>query len=99
MTPTPSEVRWILTGTMLAMFLAALEQTIIATALPPIAADLGGFDRISWVVTAYLLSATCVTPVIGKLSDLYGRRRLFGLSIVVTSSARRSAPSPRPWTG
>lgn len=83
MTPTPSEVRWILTGTMLAMFLAALEQTIIATALPPIAADLGGFDRISWVVTAYLLSATCVTPVIGKLSDLYGRRRLFGLSIVV----------------
>lgn len=83
MTPSPTEVRWILTGTMLAMFLAALEQTIIATALPPIAADLGGFDRLSWVVTAYLLSATCVTPIVGKLSDLYGRRRLFGLSIVV----------------
>ena len=83
MTPTPSEVRWILAGTMLAMFLAALEQTIIATALPPIAADLGGFDQISWVVTAYLLSATCTTPIVGKLSDLYGRRRLFGLSILV----------------
>jgi EmrB/QacA subfamily drug resistance transporter len=85
MTPTltPTDVRWILTGTMLAMFLAALEQTIIATALPPIAADLGGFDQMSWVVTAYLLSATCTTPVVGKLSDIYGRRQMFALAIVV----------------
>ena len=70
------EVRSILIGVLLTMFLAALDQTIVAPALPTIARDLGQFDAISWVVTAYLLSATAATPILGKLSDLYGRRRL-----------------------
>jgi EmrB/QacA subfamily drug resistance transporter len=68
---------------MLATLLAALDQTIVATALPKIAADLHGFDSLSWVVTAYLLSTTVTVPLYGKLSDLYGRRRLFVVSISV----------------
>jgi EmrB/QacA subfamily drug resistance transporter len=68
---------------MLATLLAALDQTIVATALPKIAADLHGFDDLSWVVTAYLLSTTVTVPLYGKLSDLYGRRRLFVVSISV----------------
>lgn len=75
-TITPRQVRAVLTGTMLAMFLAALDSTIVATALPPIARDLGGFALISWVMTAYLLTSTCATPILGKLSDLYGRRSM-----------------------
>src|SRR5436305_6765457 len=74
MTLAPSDVRIIIVGAMLAMFLSALDQTIVATALPPIARDLGDFALISWVVTAYLVTATCVTPIVGKLSDLHGRR-------------------------
>lgn len=71
---TPAQVRMVVIGAMLSMFLAALDQTIVATALPPIARDLGNFDLISWVITAYLVSSTSVIPVIGKASDLYGRR-------------------------
>jgi hypothetical protein len=69
------ELRGILIGAMMAMFLAALDQTIVAPALPAIARDLGEFNAISWVVTAYLLASTAATPIFGKLSDLYGRRR------------------------
>src|SRR2546428_9545588 len=79
----PSEIRVVIVGAMLAMFLSALDQTIVATALPPIASDLGDFALISWVVTAYLLTATCVTPIVGKLSDLYGRRRMMTVCLVV----------------
>src|SRR5919198_2241089 len=68
---------------MLATLLAALDQTIVATALPRIVADLNGFDDLSWVVTAYLLSTTVTVPLYGKLSDLYGRRRLFVVSISI----------------
>jgi EmrB/QacA subfamily drug resistance transporter len=68
---------------MLATLLAALDQTIVATALPRIVADLHGFKNLSWVVTAYLLSTTVTVPLYGKLSDLYGRRRLFVVSIVI----------------
>ncbi len=71
---TPREVGIVITGTLMAMFLAALDQTIVATALPPIAGEFGDFTLVSWVVTAYLVTSTAVTPVIGKLSDLYGRR-------------------------
>jgi len=80
---SPAEVRVIVIGALLALFLSALDQTIVATALPPIAADLGGFTLISWVVTAYLLTSTCITPIVGKLSDLYGRRRILNLSLIV----------------
>src|SRR4051794_882839 len=68
---------------MLATLLSALDQTIVATALPEIADDLHGFDDLSWVVTAYLLSTTVTVPLYGKLSDLYGRRRLFVVSISI----------------
>ncbi len=82
------EIRDVLLGAMVAMFLAALDQTIVAPALPPIARDLGQFNAISWVVTAYLLSSTAATPIFGKLSDLYGRRRLLlaGLAIFIAGS-------------
>jgi EmrB/QacA subfamily drug resistance transporter len=68
---------------MLATLLAALDQTIVATALPRIASDLHGFADLSWVVTAYLVSSTVTVPLYGKLSDLYGRRRLFVVSITI----------------
>ena len=72
--PDASTVRSIIFGVMLAMFLASLEQTIIATALPTIGRDLGDVETLAWVVTAYLLSSTAVTPLYGKLSDIHGRR-------------------------
>jgi EmrB/QacA subfamily drug resistance transporter len=70
-------------GSLLALLLAALDQTVVSTALPRIAADLHGFSSFSWVVTAYLLTSTATVPLYGKLSDLYGRRRLFVLAIVI----------------
>src|SRR5437588_9606366 len=83
MTLAPSDVRIIVAGAMLALFLSALDQTIVATALPPIAKDLGDFALISWVVTAYLLTSTCVTPIVGKLSDLYGRRTILRACLII----------------
>jgi MFS family permease len=62
---------------MLAILLAALDQTIVSTALPTIVGDLGGLSRLSWVVTAYILASTVATPLWGKLGDQYGRKRLF----------------------
>jgi EmrB/QacA subfamily drug resistance transporter len=68
---------------MLAILLAALDQTIVSTALPTIVGDLGGLDRLSWVVTAYLLATTVSTPLWGKLGDQYGRKGLFQAAIVI----------------
>ena len=68
-------------GAMLGLLLAALDQTIVATALPRIVADLHGLNHLSWVVTAYLLASTVTVPLYGKLSDLYGRKRLFIIAI------------------
>jgi EmrB/QacA subfamily drug resistance transporter len=70
-------------GLLLAMLLASLDQTIVSTALPTIVGDLGGIDQLSWVVTAYLLAATVTIPLWGRVSDLYGRKRLFQAAIVV----------------
>lgn len=70
-------------GLMLAMLLAALDQTIVATALPTIVRDLGGAEHLSWVVTAYMLASTVTTPLWGKLGDLYGRKILFLACIVI----------------
>src|SRR5918912_543016 len=70
-------------GLLLAMLLASLDQTIVSTALPTIVDDLGGLDHLSWVVTAYLLTATISTPLWGRISDLYGRRSLFQGAIVL----------------
>lgn len=73
----------ILGALMLGMFLASLDQTIVSTALPTIAGDLHGLNHLSWVVTAYLLASTISTPLWGKLGDLYGRKGLFQLAIVI----------------
>lgn len=70
-------------GIMLVMFLASLDQTIIGTAMPRIIADLGGFAHYTWVSTAYLLSSTTVVPIVGKMSDLYGRKWFFVAGITV----------------
>lgn len=68
---------------LLGLLLAALDQTIVSTALPTIASDLGGLDHLSWVVTAYLLASTAATPLWGKLGDQYGRKKLFQTAIVI----------------
>ncbi|MET8566995.1 MDR family MFS transporter [Streptomyces sp. NPDC004783] len=68
---------------LLGMLLAALDQTIVSTALPTIVSDLGGLEHLSWVVTAYLLAATAATPLWGKLGDQYGRKRLFQTAIAI----------------
>jgi EmrB/QacA subfamily drug resistance transporter len=77
------QVLIVFSGIMLGMLLAAIDQTIVATALPTITGDLGGLDHLAWVVTAYLLAETVATPVYGKLGDLYGRKRLFQSAIIV----------------
>ncbi|MBG0826341.1 MFS transporter [Planomonospora sp. ID67723] len=73
----------ILGALMLSMLLAALDQTIVSTALPTIVGDLGGLDHLSWVVTSYMLASTVSTPLWGKLGDQYGRKRLFESAIVI----------------
>ena len=85
--PTPAvdqaTLRAIIVGIILAMFLSALEQTIVAPALPTIGRRLGDVENLSWVMTAYLLCATVATPLFGKLSDIYGRRAMMLTSISV----------------
>src|SRR5438128_10493341 len=73
---THAEVRTIFFGLMLAAFLSALNQTIIATALPTIGRHFHDFENLSWIVTAYLITSTAVAPLYGKLSDIYGRRAM-----------------------
>lgn len=80
---THGEILAVLAGVMLAMMLAALDQTIVATALPTIAGELGGLDELSWIVTAYLLTTAATTPLYGKLSDLYGRGPVIRTAIVL----------------
>ncbi|WP_329268931.1 MFS transporter [Streptomyces sp. NBC_01451] len=79
----PRQVRLVFFGLMLALLLAALEQMIVATALPKIVGELHGLDRMSWAITAYLLTATVGLPVYGKLGDLLGRKGVFQFAIVV----------------
>src|SRR5881396_2407589 len=70
-------------GLVLAMLLAALDSTIVSTALPRIVSELGGLDHLAWVVTAYLLAQTIVTPIYGKLGDLYGRKIVLQSAVVL----------------
>ena len=76
-------LRLIFAGLMLVMLLAALDQTIVATALPTIVGDLGGLERLSWVTSAFLLAQTAVTPIYGKLGDLYGRKRILQSAVAL----------------
>jgi EmrB/QacA subfamily drug resistance transporter len=83
---TPPDMKAVLSiffGILLAMFLSALEQTIVAPALPTIGRALGDSDHLPWIVTAYLLSSTVATPLFGKLSDIYGRRAMMLIAIVI----------------
>ncbi|MEU2296310.1 MFS transporter [Streptomyces antibioticus] len=80
---SPRRVRLVFLALMLALLLAALEQMIVATALPKIVGELHGLDRMSWAITAYLLTATVGLPVYGKLGDLLGRKGVFQFAIVV----------------
>ncbi|MBW6506473.1 MAG: MFS transporter [Rhodobacteraceae bacterium] len=75
--------RLILAAIAIMLLLASLDQTIVSTALPTIVADLGGIDHLSWVVTAYLLTSTVVAPLYGKLGDLYGRKLMMQVSVVL----------------
>ena len=90
------EIRSIVLGLMLAMLLAALDQTVIGPALPTIGRELGDIEHLPWIVTAYLLAATAVTPLYGKLSDIHGRRIMLQIAIsvfVVGSAVCALAPS------
>jgi EmrB/QacA subfamily drug resistance transporter len=77
------ELRTVFAGLMLALTLASLDQNIVSTALPRIVSDLGGLTHLSWVVTAFMVTSTTSTPLYGKLSDMYGRKPLFFVAIIV----------------
>ena len=101
---TPPQIRLIMIGVVLAMLLGALDQTIVATALPTIGRELDDVQSLSWVVTAYLLSSTAVTPLYGKLSDIHGRRLMLLIAIAIflvgsvacAVSAQHLRPDRRP---
>ncbi len=78
-----SEIMVVISALMLVMLLAALDQTIVSTALPRIASDLHGLDKLSWVVTAYLITSAVVTPLYGKISDQLGRKQVFLVAIAL----------------
>ncbi|BAI71723.1 integral membrane multidrug-efflux transport protein [Azospirillum sp. B510] len=80
---THQEILRVFSGVALAMLMAAMDQTIVATALPTMASQFGGLDMLPWVVTAYLLTSTTTTPIYGKLSDLYGRKRVLQTAILL----------------
>jgi hypothetical protein len=80
---THRQIMIVFSGLMLGMFLAALDQTIVGTALPTIVNSLHGLNHMSWVVTAYLLTSTISTPLYGKLSDQLGRKGIFQFAIVI----------------
>jgi EmrB/QacA subfamily drug resistance transporter len=81
--PRAHDVRTVFAGILIGLSLAAISQTLVTTALPTMVGDLGGFDQLSWVVSAYLLTSTVVVPFAGKLADLFGTTRLFQLAIAV----------------
>ena len=78
----PREINLIISGLLLAIFLSAVDGTIVSTALPTIVGDLGGLDQLTWVVTSYFVTSTVATLLIGKISDIHGRRPLFIVSIL-----------------
>lgn len=80
---THREVLVVIGGLMLGLFLAALDQTIVSTALPTIVGELGGIDSLAWTVTIYLLASTATTPLYGKIGDIYGRKPIFLVAIGV----------------
>ncbi|MCA0043068.1 MDR family MFS transporter [Celeribacter litoreus] len=82
-TSGPTSARLVIPSVAVLMLLAALDQTIVSTALPTIVADLGGLEHLSWVVTAYILASTVVAPLYGKVGDLFGRRNVVIFAVVI----------------
>jgi MFS family permease len=84
---TPS-IRSVLFALMMAVFLSALDQTIVAVSMPAISAQFNDFDLLAWVISAYMVALTVAVPIYGKLGDLYGRRKLmlFGLGLFTLAS-------------
>ena len=80
---TRREFMIVLPGLLLTLIIAMLDQLVVSTALPRIVGDLGGLNHLAWVVTAYVLASTITTPLYGKLGDLYGRKRLLMIAIVI----------------
>ncbi|MCB0999771.1 MAG: MFS transporter [Acidimicrobiales bacterium] len=80
---SPTQMRWLMGGLMVGLFVSAIEQSIVATALPTIAGELGSADQIAWVVSVYLLTSTVVTPLYGKMSDLFGRRVVYRTALTM----------------
>ena len=85
---THQQILRVLSGILLCIFLAAIDQTVVIPAVPAIAADLHGFGHLAWIISAYLLTSTAMTPIYGKLSDIYGRRKLLlvGLAVFAVAS-------------
>ncbi|MBN8872069.1 MAG: MFS transporter [Rhodospirillales bacterium] len=80
---THQQILQVLSGILLCIFLAAIDQTVVIPAVPAIAADLNGFGHLAWIVSAYLLTSTAMTPIYGKLSDIYGRRKLLLIALAI----------------
>ncbi|HEU5138655.1 MAG TPA: MDR family MFS transporter [Bacillales bacterium] len=83
MTENQSKIKWVMAGLLLGIFIASMDQTIVATAMGTIVADLGGLDKFVWVTSAYLVAEMAGMPIFGKLSDMYGRKRFFMFGIAV----------------
>src|ERR1700683_2631785 len=84
---THQQILRVLSGILLCIFLAAIDQTVVIPAVPAIAADLKGFGHLAWIISAYLLTSTAMTPIYGKLSDIYGRRKLLLVGLAVLAMA------------
>jgi MFS family permease len=89
----PKRRSLILVALMLTMMLAAMDSTIVSTAIPHIVSDLGGFTKFSWVFSIYLLAQTVTIPLYGKLTDLFGRKKIliFGINVFLIGSAASAA--------
>ena len=96
---TTRQINLVFGTIMLGMLLAALDQTIVSTALPTIVGDLGGSGHVSWVVTAYLITDTIATVLAGKFGDLFGRKLVFQLGAGLFVGASLMCASRRPWAG
>ncbi|PYI57097.1 MDR family MFS transporter [Paenibacillus flagellatus] len=78
-----TKINWVVAGLLLGMFVGALDQTIVSTAMPTVITELGGFEHYVWVFSAYMIATVVATPIFGKLSDIYGRKLFFQLGLVV----------------
>lgn len=83
MTKNETRMKWVVLGLLIGIFVASMDNTIVATAMATIVADLGGMDKFVWVTSAYMVTEMAGMPIFGKLSDMYGRKRFFVFGLVV----------------